>query len=112
MPTVQVRSMNALNEDEVIGTISLGPVGIQLDPPDSPVLKNMLRPFRSRINGSMVDPRNGHTFLQELEDKYTNVYLRVVPIPDTPAVQPQTPPKKSSRNDSAASGPGEGNSPG
>jgi hypothetical protein len=85
MPTVQVITLGPRHEDIVRGTISLGPVGVQIDPPNDPLLSRMIRPFRTSWNNRTIGPENGQEFLMELPHRYKSAYLRAVLIPDPPA---------------------------
>ena len=85
MPTVQVITLDHKREDVMRGTISLGPAGVQTNPPDDPLLKRMTRPFRSSWKNRVIGPQDGQEFLAELPRRYQSAYLRAILIPDQPS---------------------------
>lgn len=83
MTTLQVVTLNSRGEDVVAGTISINPTGgVQIDPPDSILLQNMVKPFKPPTSNKILDPRQGQSFIEALPKMYSSAYLRAIPIPD------------------------------
>ena len=85
MPTVEVIALNRRGQDVSVGRISVGPESnIQIDPPDSIMLQNMISEPIQVARGTFVTPKQGAAFVSALPRKYSSAYLRASIVPDTP----------------------------